>query len=201
MTDRIVASIMYDTDPFGDKLPVLETERLRLRHPRKEDVDELFVVFSDPAAMCYWSHEPWTDLEVAQKYLADINSGFEERTLFQWAITFAEEDRLIGTVTLLNWDKTNRHVEVGFMLSRKRWGKGLATEAVRAVLHFAFEHMNVHRVEAELDPRNEASARLLERLGFKYEGLLRERWFLYNEWSDSALYGLLRREFDEQQAS
>ena len=197
MTDRIVASIMYDTDPFGDKLPVLETERLRLRHPRKEDVDDLFAVFSDSEAMRYWSHEPWTDLEVAQNYLASIDSGFADRSLFQWAITLTKEDRLIGTVTLLHWDRTNRHLEVGFMLSRERWGKGFATEAVRAVLSFAFEHLGVHRVEAELDPRNEASARLLEKLGFKYEGLLRERWFLYNEWSDSALYGLLRREFDE----
>ena len=83
------------------------------------------------------------------------------------------------------------------MLSPAHWGKGLATEAVRRVLQFGFERIGLHRVEAELDPRNTASARLLERIGFRYEGLLRERWWVYEEWCDSALYGLLRADFDE----
>ena len=72
---------------------------------------------------------------------------------------------------------------------------------MRAVLAFGFERMNLHRVEAELDPRNGASARLLEGLGFSYEGLLPERWYLYDEWCDSVLYGLLRRDFDQGTAA
>lgn len=189
---------MPQTDPFGSELPVIETERLRLRHPRESDLENMFAIFSDPKAMRYWSSEPWENMDVAKKYLADINKGFEERTLFQWAITKQEDDRLIGTVTLLNWDQSNRHVEVGFMLNPTEWRKGFATEAVRGVLHFALRNMNIHRVEAELDPRNKASGRLLDGLGFRYEGLLRQRWFIYNEWCDSALYGLLHPEFIAQ---
>lgn len=186
---------MEKHDPFGDELPVLETERLRLRHPHSEDAEDVFSIFGDPVAMRYWSHEPHIDLAESAAYIESIQKGFAGRSLFQWAVTEPDDDRLIGTVTLLNRDPTNRHAEVGYMLKPALWGRGYASEAVRGVLGFGFQHMDLHRVEAELDPRNEASARLLERLGFKREGLLRERWFLYDEWCDSALYGLLRRDF------
>ncbi len=97
-------------------------------------------------------------------------------------------------MTLTGPDERNRRMELGYMLSPARWGKGLASDAVRTALRFAFSEMDLHRVEAELDPRKAASTRLLERLGSHREGLLRERWFVYDEWCDSALYGLLRAE-------
>ena len=182
-------------DPFGEALPVLETPRLRLRHPRPEDAEAVFAIFGDPVAMRYWSHEPLADLGAARAYLASIDAGFAARALFQWAVAERGQGHLIGTVTLTSWDRTNRHAELGYMLAPARWGEGLASEAVRAVLAFGLPALDLHRVEAELDPRNAASGRLLERLGFRREGLLRERWFLYDEWSDSALYGLLRSDF------
>ena len=184
------------SDPFGQTLPTLVTPRLRLRHPRPADAERVLAVFGDPVAMRYWSHEPLPDLDAARAYLRSIDEGFEQRSLFQWALTRPEDDRLVGTVTLLHWDRANRRAEVGYMLAREQWGQGLASEAVRAVLRFAFDALGLHRIEAELDPRNEASARLLERLGFRHEGHQRERWFLYGEWSDSALYGLLRTDFE-----
>ena len=182
-------------DPFGDSLPDLRTGRLRLRHPRATDADAVFSIFGDLRAMRYWSHEPLESFDAAHDYLESIDEGFAERSLFQWAITELGNDLLIGTVTLTAWDRVNRHAEVGFVLHPSQWGKGIASEAVRAVLTFGFERMNLHRVEAELDPRNTASARLLDRLRVEKEGLLRERWYLYDEWCDSALYGLLRRDF------
>ena len=187
---------MSTSDPFGRSLPALATARLRLRHPRPADVERVLAVFSDPQAMRYWSSEPFADLAAARAYLGSMEEGFESRTLFQWAVTLPADDQLIGTVTLAGWDRPNRRAELGYMLAREHWGVGLASEAVRAVLGFGFAEMGLHRVEAELDPRNEPSARLLRRFGFRYEGLLRERWYLYDEWSDSALYGLLRSDFD-----
>lgn len=186
---------MLQHDPFGKQLPELQTERLTLRHPQPKDLDGLWVIFSSKELMRYWSHEPWTDRSEAQKYLDEINQGFEKRSLFQWAVTEKGQDRLIGTVTVMNWDRTNRHVEIGYILAKDSWGNGFAIEAVRRVLSFVFDELDVHRVEAELDPRNIGSARLLERLGFSKEGLLAERWFLFDESCDSALYGLLSRDF------
>ncbi|MEM1042802.1 MAG: GNAT family N-acetyltransferase [Bacteroidota bacterium] len=187
-------------DLFGDVLPTLDTERLRLRHPRPADAEAVLAIFGDIRAMRYWSHEPLEDLGAAQRYLAEIDTGFAERVLFQWAITEPDPDQLIGTVTLTAWDRTNRHAEVGFVLAPAQWGTGYASEAVRAVLGFGFGRMDLHRIEAELDPRNGGSERLLRRLGFRREGLLRQRWYLYNEWCDSLLYGLLRADWERSHA-
>ncbi len=183
-------------DPFDEALPTLDTERLRLRHPRPTDADAVLAIFGNAEATRYWSHEPLPTLDGARTYLAGIDTGFAERDFFQWAITEQEEDGLIGTVTLADWSKQNRRAEIGFMLHPLHWGKGYAGEAVCAVLAFAFGPFDLHRIEADVDPRNAASVRLLERLGFQYEGRLRDRWFTYGEWSDSLLYGLLRADFD-----
>src|SRR5690606_38652938 len=91
--------------------------------------------------------------------------------------------------------RAHRRAEVGFMLAPAHWGKGYAAEAVRAVLRFAFEAMDLHRVEADVDPDNGASLRLLERLGFRREGYLRERWWPYGAPADSVVLGLLRDAF------
>src|SRR5690606_20120061 len=102
-----------------------------------------------------------------------------------------------GAATRDQRDRQTRRAEVGFMLGRAHWGRGFAQEAVRAVLRFAFDRMDLHRVEADTHPDNAASLRLLERLGFRREGHLRERWFTFGAWSDSVLLGLLRSEFED----
>ncbi len=182
---------------FGDALPVLETPRLRLRQVREGDDARLLAIFGDPEAMRYWSSEPFDGMAAATAYRRGIERGFRDRTLFQWGVAARDDDRLIGTVTIHGWDPTHRRAELGYMLDRHEWGRGLASEAVGAVLGFAFGPMELHRVEADVDPENEASMRLLERLGFAREGYLRERWFTYGEWRDSVLFGLLASDFVE----
>jgi ribosomal-protein-alanine N-acetyltransferase len=182
-------------DPFGDALPTLETPRLRLRPVTPADDDALFAVFSDPEGMRYWSHEPLADLAAARAYRAKMEEGFRDRALFQWVIADRADDRLVGTTTVFGWEQAHRRAELGYLLGRAHWGRGLAQEAVRAVLAFGFGAMHLHRVEADVDPENAASVRLLERLGFTREGFLPERWFTYGEFRHTYLYGLLARDF------
>ena len=85
---------------------------------------------------------------------------------------------MIGTCTLARLDPGNLRTELGFALNRRDWGAGFMGEAVGVVLDFAFGPLGMRRVEADADPRNQASIRLLERLGFTREGFLRERWFV-----------------------
>ena len=185
---------MTSPDPFADALPVRDTERLRLRPVRRTDADAVLRVFGDEEAMRYWSHEPLADLDAAHAYIDKMEDGFATRSLFQWVIAERESDAMVGAVTLYQWNRQNRRAEVGFMLGRPHWGRGYAQEAVRAALRFGFEAMDLHRVEADTHPDNAASLRLLERLGFRREGHLRERWFTFGAWSDSVLLGLLRSE-------
>ena len=87
---------------------------------------------------------------------------------------------------------THQRAEIGFALRQTHWSKGLGTEAVGAVIEFAFETLNLHRLEADADPRNERSLRLLERFGFEREGCLRERYYVNGERQDAVILGLLR---------
>ncbi|HJQ98867.1 MAG TPA: GNAT family N-acetyltransferase [Candidatus Polarisedimenticolaceae bacterium] len=173
------------------EFPRLETARLVLRALSEPDAPALFEVFSDPQVMLYWSRPPMASVEEAVALVRDIEVGFRTRTLLQWGITLKGANAVIGTCTLYRWDHAHRRAELGYVLRRDHWGRGLATEAVSAVLDFAFGEMGLHRVGADTDPRNSASARLLERLGFQREGLQRETYFHLGEWADSELWGLV----------
>lgn len=175
-------------------LPTIETERLALRWLRDEDVPHLFEIFSNLEVMRYWSSPPLQDLAGAEALLREIRQYFEARTLFQWGVALKEDDRVIGTCTLSSLSESNRRAEIGYALGRAWWGKGYMTEALPALLRFAFSTLDLHRIEADVDPRNLASLRSVESLGFRREGYLRERYFVNGEVQDSVIYGLLRSE-------
>ena len=184
------------TDPFEglDRLPTLRTARLDLRAIGEADAGALFEVFSDGEVMRYWSRPPMTSMDQARALVTEIQAHWQSRTLFQWGITERETGALVGTCTLYRWDRAHARAELGYALRKDRWGRGLATEAVSAVLDFGFGPMRLHRVGADTDPRNGASERVLERLGFRREGLQRETYHHLGEWADSQLWGLLARE-------
>lgn len=190
-----------DPDPFEDGLPTLEAARLVLRMPRRDEAEGVLHVFGDADLLAFWGHAPLPDLAAARAYLDDIYSGCEKRTLFQWAIAERSSDALMGTVTLWKWDRHNHHAEIGYIIRPEYQGRGLAAEAVGALLRFGFGTLGLHRVEADTDPRNAASIRLLERLGFRQEGLFRERWLVDGAWLDSAMFGLLHADFRDPGAA
>ena len=175
-----------------DVFPVIETERLVLRAVTEDDLPALFEVFSNPEVVRYWSAPALPDMRAAEELLASIVGGFRERTLLQWAVTRRGEDRLLGTCTLHRIDATHRRTELGYALGRAHWGRGIMREALPAVLRFAFHTLGLHRIEADVDPRNTASARALLALGFRLEGHLRERYFMADEVQDAHIYALLR---------
>ena len=186
---------MNAPDPFADGLPTLAAARLRLRSLGDPDLPALVAIFGDATHLRYWSHGPIADADAARAYLDGIAAGWRERSLFQWGIEEAATRQIVGTVTLAGWDRDNRRADLGFILRPGAEGRGLATEAVRTALAFAFGTMGLRRVEADVDPDNAASLRLLERLGFRREGLLRDRWFtFFGEWKDSVILGLLADE-------
>ena len=180
---------------WPERLPRLPGRRISLRPLEPRDVPALFEIFGDPEVMRFWSSPPLTSLAGAQALFDDINRHFAARTLFQWGIARPDDDVVVGTATLFHLDEEHRRGEIGFALGRAHWGHGCASDAVASLLRFAFDRLNLHRIEADPDPQNAASIRLLEKHGFKYEGLLRERYFLEGVPQDAAYYGLLRREW------
>jgi RimJ/RimL family protein N-acetyltransferase len=171
--------------------PQLQGKRVRLRGPRREDAEALFALFSDPAVMRYWSRPPMTTLGEAQGLVGEMLDSFEQRSLLNWMVTTRDDDGVIGTCTLFRIDPRHRHAEIGYALRSDHWGRGIAGEAVALVLDWAFRRLDLQRVEADIDPRNDGSRQLLARLGFSSEGVMRQRFFVGDEATDSEIFGLL----------
>jgi len=178
------------------QLPTINTSRLSLRWIREEDVDDFYAVYSNPEVMRYWSTLPLPDRDAASKLINEIHEGIKRDEMMKWGIALRSSDKLIGSVTLFHIDFTHRRAEIGYAQGRAYWGQGYMQEALKAVLNHAFEILNLHRIEADVDPRNAASVRTLERLGFQREGYLRERWQVNGEIQDAFYYGLLRPDWE-----
>ena len=178
---------------WGARLPTLRTPRLTVRSLTAADVNAVFAVFSDPVVVRYWDGPLMRTNEDAIQYLGQIHNGFRRREFFQWGIADSSSGTVVGTCTLAQFSDIHQRCEIGFALQQAHWGKGLGSEAVAAVIDFAFETLEMHRIEADVDPRNDRSLRLLERFAFEREGFLRERYYLHGERQDAVLMGLLRR--------
>ncbi|MDD5336295.1 MAG: GNAT family protein [Rhodoferax sp.] len=173
----------------------LRTERLLLRPLAAPDAPALFAVFSDPKVMRYWSSAPWASMDRALEIIAKDRTALPAGEHLRLGIEMAGTAELIGTCSLFNFVPQCKRAEIGYGMSSSFWGKGYMHEALSALLEFGFGELELNRVEADVDPRNAASARCLERLGFVKEGHLRQRWIVEGEVSDSSLYGLLRGEW------
>jgi RimJ/RimL family protein N-acetyltransferase len=180
---------------WGEELPTLAASRVVLRPLRSDDVPALYEIFSDREALRYWSWTPFTELAAAEELFLEIQEGFRQRTLFQWGVARRSDDAVIGTCTLFRLELEHRRAELGFILARSQWGSGLMSEALNALIAFAFDPLQLHRLEADVDPRNARSLRCLKRLGFQREGLLRQRWQVGGEVQDAVFLGLLAPEW------
>lgn len=181
----------------SNTLPLITTPRVVLRWISEDDIDGLYEIFSDPQVMRYWSSGPLADREAAAAMQREIAEGNESDRMWKWGLALRDTNAVIGTATLFHLNLDNGRAEIGYAMGRAHWGKGYMNEALSALVSHAFETMQLRRLEADVDPRNAASIRTLERLGFQREGYLRERWHVCGEIQDALFYGLLRREWQK----
>ena len=175
---------------------ILTTERLILRKPQPSDEAALFAMHADPEVMRYFSEPPWEDISRATRQITEDSAAFEKEEFFRFAIELQETGEYLGSCTLFSVHRQNRRAEIGYALARPHWGRGYMHEALSALIEYAFVERDLNRLEADIDPLNAGSASALERQGFNREGFLPERWIVGGHVSDSALYGLLRREWE-----
>lgn len=169
----------------------LQSPRLHLRPMSAEDAAAWLAIMADPQVMRFWNHAPWSDIDQAQAALAADRPAYARGQLLKLGIYRRDSDELIGMCQCSNFDSDSRRGEIGYCLATAAQGQGFMGEALELFVKYLSRDLNMRRLEAEIDPRNNASARTLERLGFVLEGVLRERWCVAGELSDSGLYGLL----------
>ena len=146
-----------------DGIPRLETPRLVLRETREDDVAAIYEIHSNAEVMRYWSAPPMQEMSEAVARVQRTQKLIADGAALGWVLERREGGRVIGTLSLHRLDEQSNRGEVGYSLGREHWGKGYMNEALTALIDFAFGPMDLRRLEADTDPRNEPSVRLLER--------------------------------------
>lgn len=180
------------TSSFFKPFPRLETERLALREITADDAGALFEIFTDPDVIRYWSHPPYESVDQANDLIERIQRGVASGEAIEWGISMrGDEGRLLGKCGFHQWHKNHYRAEMGYSLGRPSWGKGIMQEALPRILAFGFQTMRLHSVEAQVDPGNARSIRVLERLGFVKEGHFKENFCMGGRFFDTAVFSLL----------
>jgi len=170
----------------------IETERLVLREHISEDTNAILEIFGDIEVMRFFGMKPIQSLNAARKMIDYFKKSREEHGLNRWAIVLKDLDTVVGSVFYTNIEKPYFRAEIGYLLGRKHWGKGIMTEALEKIISFGFETMNLNKIQALITIDNQRSFALVERLGFCREGILKEHNFNYvdNKFDDIYAYAL-----------
>lgn len=181
--------------PAALSTPTLNTTRLRLRPFAESDGVDIWALQSNAYVLRYWDSPPWRERERIEKFLTRCREMAEEGSGVRVAVDRLDDDEFVGWCTFGGWNPEFRSGSLGYCFAEAAWGHGYATEAAGKLLGWAFDTLDLNRVQSEADTRNIASGRVLEKLGFVREGTLREDCIVDGVVSDSWVYGLLRREW------
>ena len=171
--------------------PQLETSRLLLKQILPADAPALFGLRSDKEVMQYIDRPLQQSVEDALALIQLITNMLEKNEAVTWGIFLKDGSPLMGNIGFWRIQKENFRAEIGYLLHPSLQGKGFMTEAMKAVLLYGFNTMNLHSVEANVNPANVASIRLLEKTGFVQEAYFRENYFYDGKFLDSVVYSLL----------
>jgi len=178
-------------------VPVLETERLRLRPLSHNDADGVMAIFGSPEVLRYLNLPPTDTREKAIGLIDWLAGNFQRQEGIDWGITLRGENDLIGLCGAYAWERGDCHVDLGYHILPGRWGQGYATEAARAVIGWCFDNLDVHRIQADCTDGNQGSEAVLLKCGFRVEGIARESCWEHGRFVDIKHFGLLRREFEQ----
>jgi [ribosomal protein S5]-alanine N-acetyltransferase len=174
------------------RIQPIHTQRLVLREHCDQDLPALLTLFSDSVFKQY-EGQPFTEEQARNRLERDIASSLEEpRLQYRLAITLPPSEEMIGVVSVRVTFAEVHEWEMGWGVHPRLWGQGIATEAARAVLRFAFETLDANRVVAFCHAGNRASWRVMEKLGMRREAHLRETRWLNGQKFDEYLYAILR---------
>ena len=171
--------------------PAIHTNRLDLVEIRQQHLINIYNLFADENVTRFYNLLPLTVESDAQKFIDWYQNRFKEKLGIRWGISLKGEQDIIGTIGFNNFTKRHK-ANIGYDLQPDYWNKGIMTEALRAVINFGFNQLEINRMEAEVMQGNVNSEKLLLKLNFLKEGVLRE-WMLWNDnYYDMSMFSLLK---------
>lgn len=174
--------------------PQLATERLELIEIRKIHLIDFFILFSDERVAKYYNIVPFKEVKEAQVYLDLFEFRYKRKTGIRWGIALKGRNNIIGTIGFNGYEK-NHIGNFAYDLQYDYWNRGYTTEAAREVLKFGFDHLEIQRVEADVMIGNTASDRVLEKLGFTYEGVVPNRMYWNGNYIEQKVFSLMNEDF------
>ncbi|MFL6299366.1 MAG: GNAT family N-acetyltransferase [Terriglobales bacterium] len=179
------------------KIPKIETERLLLRPITMKDAPDIFAYASDPEVTKYVRFVTHESIKDTHAFIRRVQASYKKGITPLWGMQLKTTGRLIGALGFLQWPNPDQRAELGYVINPIVWGEGYVTEAAKAVCNFGFKKMNVNRIEAGTIVGHVASQRVLEKCGFKFEGVLRQRELIKGKFPDVTMYSLLRSDYSK----
>lgn len=176
-------------------LPEIETPRLLLRRMLKTDYLDMFAYARDCEVTKYLLWDPHPTPQYTLRYLSFIQQKYRSGEFYDWAVIWRETNTMIGTCGFTSFQYAHNCGEVGYVLNREYWGRGIAPEAVSAVLQIGFAELELHRIEAKFMKGNERSLRVMEKCGMAFEGYSRDSMWVKGEYKTIGRAALLSHEF------
>ncbi|WP_440117767.1 GNAT family N-acetyltransferase [Paenibacillus sp. QZ-Y1] len=186
---------MKTIESYFEPFPVLETERTLLRPITYADLEDMYRYCAVPAVSEYTTWDAHQSKEDTKAFIDVLMSQYENNKLGPWGIEDKQTNKLIGSCNYLGCDSNSMKVELGYVLSNEYWGQGITTEAVRRIIQFGFEDIGLERIQAKCMVNNIGSAKVMEKAGMKFEGVLRNFMRVKNELQDLKMYAILKEDF------
>lgn len=176
----------------------LETERIVLRKVQQDDLDAIHAFASDSEVTKYTSGLETSQTKQDTQLIIDIVlKRYKENEAARWAIVYKPDNKVIGICGFVDYSSVFRRAEIGYVLCKNYWGKGIATEAAQVVIDFGFKNLMLNRIEATCDVDNKGSAHVLEKLNMTCEGILRQHLRSKGKFQDRKMYSILKSEWEK----
>lgn len=179
--------------------PTLETERLLLREIYPEDVTALLKHFGNPEVVKFIGMQPIKTIDQANEWLKWMGGWYAAGDSLRWSIVLKPEPVFVGFAGLNNWNREAHYAQLNCDVASPHWGHGYGPEAMRTIIEFGWDSLKLNRIEAHVVSGNTRSTRVMERLGFRQEGVLRQRLRKGGKYYDVSLFSLLRDEYTKAQ--
>ena len=177
--------------------PEFESERLRFRQMTLDDSNEIFIIRSNDDIMRYMDVPRHYSISDSKKLIQSIEESYINEKGINWAIIQKQSNVFLGYIGFIRITSEHCRAELGYALKPEYWGKGYMYEAINRLVKFGFEEMKLHSVEANVNPMNERSKKVLERVGFKKEAYFRENYLFNGNFLDSVIYSLLEKDLTQ----
>jgi [ribosomal protein S5]-alanine N-acetyltransferase len=178
-----------------NNIPILTTKRLTLRDIKLDDANDIYYYASnyDVSKFMVWNRHK--SIEDTFNFINLTIENYTNESYFDWAIVLKENNKVIGTCGFPNYRNKIHYTDIGYVISKDYWNRGITTEAVNKIIEFAFKELNVIRIQAMCQIENLSSENLMKKIGMSCEGILKKYLLKNDKYYDMKLYAILKEEF------